>query len=55
MTETNVVGYSSNVTAFWPANKRKLVSKAQPQRTSDFMFEAAGPGCTYLLQGSLAL
>lgn len=51
----NAAGYSSNVTAFWPSGKTQLVNKAQPQRSLDFMFEAAGPGCTYVLQSSLAL
>jgi rhamnosyltransferase len=55
MTEQGALGYSSNVTAFWPSGKTQLVNKAQPQRSLDFMFEAAGPGCTYVLQSSLAL
>lgn len=49
------LGYSSNVTAFWPSGKIQLVNKAQPQRSFDFMFEAAGPGCTYVLKINLAL
>jgi len=55
MKEQGALGYSSNVTAFWPSGKTQLVNKAQPQRSLDFMFEAAGPGCTYVLQNSLAL
>lgn len=55
MMEQGAHGYSSNVTAFWPSGKTQLVNKAQPQRSLDFMFEAAGPGCTYVLQSSLAL
>lgn len=55
MTENGALGYSSNVTAFWPSGKTKLVNKAQPQQALDFMFEAAGPGCTYVLQSGLAL
>jgi rhamnosyltransferase len=55
MTKRNALGYSSNVTAFWPSGKTQLVNKAQPQQSLDFMFEAAGPGCTYVLQNSLAL
>lgn len=55
MTDQRALGYSSNVTAFWLSGKTKLVSKAQPQRLLDFMFEAAGPGCTYVLEKSLAL
>lgn len=55
MMEKLAFGYSSNVTAFWPSGKTYLVNKAQPQRSLDFMFEAAGPGCTYVLKNSLAL
>jgi len=55
MTAQNVAGYSSNVTAFWPSGKTRLVKKSQPQRSWDFLFEAAGPGCTYVLKTSLAL
>jgi rhamnosyltransferase len=55
MTAQNVAGYSSNVTAFWPSGKTWLVKKSQPQRSWDFLFETAGPGCTYVLKTSLAL
>lgn len=48
-------GYSSNVTAFWPSGRRMLVDKSQPQRAYDYFFEAAGPGCTYVLARSLAI
>lgn len=41
-------GYSSNVEAFWPDGRQCLIDKAQPQRAWDFLFEAAGPGCTYV-------
>jgi rhamnosyltransferase len=46
--------YSSNVTAFWPDGKTHLLDKAQPQVEWDFLFEAAGPGCTYVMSKSLA-
>jgi rhamnosyltransferase len=46
--------YSSNVTAFWPDGKRLLLDKAQPQVRWDHLFEAAGPGCTYVLSQRLA-
>lgn len=55
MTARNAAGYSSNFTAFWPSGKSRLVSKAWPQRASDYLFESAGPGCTYVLHFSLAL
>lgn len=42
-------GVSSNVLAFWPNGKERLVNKAQPQRELDYLFESAGPGCTFLM------
>ena len=42
--------YSSNVLAFWPTNEVRLLRKAQPQRKWDYLFEAAGPGCTYVVK-----
>ncbi|MCU7248709.1 glycosyltransferase [Pseudomonas koreensis] len=49
-----VDAYSSNVTAFWPDGKAILLDKSQPQVDWDFLFEAAGPGCTYVLSSALA-
>lgn len=46
--------YSSNVIARWPSGKQRLIDKAQPPRRWDYFFEAAGPGCTYVLQPALA-
>ncbi|MEE4859926.1 glycosyltransferase family 2 protein [Pseudomonas alliivorans] len=46
--------YSSNVTAFWPDGRRMLLDKAQPQVKWDHVFEAAGPGCTYVMNRRLA-
>lgn len=46
-------GYSSNVEAFWESGKRELINKAQKQTRWDHFFEAAGPGCTYLLTNKL--
>ncbi|MEE4790448.1 glycosyltransferase [Pseudomonas alliivorans] len=46
--------YSSNVIAFWPDGRRALVDKAQQQVEWDYLFEAAGPGCTYVLCRPLA-
>lgn len=47
--QTGADAYSSDVIAFWPSGKRRLIRKCQPQRDVDFLFEAAGPGCTYVL------
>jgi rhamnosyltransferase len=48
-----VDAYSSNVTAFWPDGRTHLLDKAQPQVAWDFLFEAAGPGCTYVFSRDL--
>lgn len=42
-------GVSSNVVAFWRDGSRGLIDKAEPLRRLDFIFESAGPGCTFLL------
>ena len=55
MKEQGATGYSSNFTAFWQNGTTRLINKAWPQRTWDFLFESAGPGCTYVLHSSLAL
>ncbi len=47
--------YSSNVTAFWVDGRDCLIDKAQPQVQYDFIFEAAGPGCTYIMRTEAAL
>lgn len=46
-------GYSSNVTAFWESGRRVRTDKAQSQREWDFLFESAGPGCTYVMRPEL--
>jgi len=48
-------GYSSNVVAFWPDGRRLLLDKAQAQARWDYLFEAAGPGCTYVMSHRLAV
>lgn len=47
--EQGAQGYSSDVTAFWPSGRTLHVRKSQPQRRWDYLFEAAGPGCTYVM------
>jgi len=42
--------YSSDVIAFWSDGRTKLIKKSYPQKKYDFMFESAGPGCTYILK-----
>ncbi len=53
--QQHVEAYSSNVIAFWPNGREKLINKAQYQQHYDYMFESSGPGCTFVLTKSLAL
>jgi rhamnosyltransferase len=46
--------YSSDVIAFWPSGRRLIIEKSQPQKRWDFLFEAAGPGCTYVMKTAFA-
>ena len=46
----NLDGYSSDVIAFWNNGREQLVKKSFPQKKFDYYFEAAGPGCTYVLK-----
>lgn len=48
-------GYSSDVVAFWPDGREMYVKKSYPQKEFDYMFEAPGPGCTFVLTKKLAL
>lgn len=48
------LAYSSNAVAFWDDGKEAFINKSQPQTRWDYLFEAAGPGCTYVLRKSLA-
>ena len=47
--------YSSNVIAFWPNGKQSYICKSQSQVKWDYLFEAAGPGCTYVFTKTFAL
>jgi len=54
LSQTGAGGYSSNVTAFWPDGRKSLIEKSQKQVQWDFLFEAAGPGCTYVMRKEFA-
>lgn len=51
----NFDGYSSNVIAFWPNGKQKVIKKSYPQTDFDYVFESAGPGCTFVMSRELAV
>jgi rhamnosyltransferase len=48
-------GYSSNVKAFWENGNEKLIKKSDPQTKFDFLFESAGPGCTFVMTCELSI
>lgn len=48
-TEGGYDGVSSGVSAFWADGRTIEIIKSQAQRKLDFIFESAGPGCTYLM------
>ena len=50
----NFDGVSSNVTAFWQDGSSVLIKKSQSQQKFDYLFESAGPGCTFLMTPWLA-
>lgn len=47
---TGAAGYSCAVTAFWPDGREKIIGHASRLTRSDFLFESAGQGCTYVLR-----
>lgn len=53
LTEHDIDGVSSNVTAFTGNGTRSLIRKDYPQRRFDFLLESAGPGSTFLLSPRL--
>ncbi|PSV98604.1 glycosyltransferase [Photobacterium iliopiscarium] len=47
--------YSGNVTAFWKDGRKKEVVKNDPQVEYDYLFESAGPGCTFVMTKEFSL
>ncbi len=48
--QTGVDAYSSDVLAYWQDGRERLIKKSYPQKKFDFLYEAAGPGCTYVFK-----
>jgi rhamnosyltransferase len=51
----DVDAFSSDVIAFWPDGSERLITKAQPLRDWDHLFESPGPGCTFMMKTEIAL
>lgn len=50
---TNGAGYSSATVAQWSNGRKRIIRLDKPQSKSDFLFEGAGQGCTFLLTHAL--
>jgi len=48
LAETGADAVSSNVVSFGPGRDARLIVKNEPQQRWDYLFEAAGPGSTYV-------
>ena len=55
LTDTRADGYSSDIVAFWESGRSTYIKKSYPQRQWDYLFESAGPGCTFVFRRNLAL
>lgn len=51
--QNKLTGCSSNVVAFWREGANQLVNKAGPIKEFDFLFESAGPGCSFIFKPEL--
>jgi rhamnosyltransferase len=47
-------GSSSDIVAFWESGRSTYIKKCYPQRTWDYLFESAGPGCAFVISRKLA-
>ena len=53
LVEKEADGYSSDVLAFWESGRSRYIKKSYPQQRWDYLFESAGPGCTFVLSRPL--
>jgi rhamnosyltransferase len=44
--------FSSDVVAFWNNGREQYIKKSWPQKKYDYLFESAGPGCTYVFSSN---
>lgn len=49
MSERSLDAFSSDVLSFWEDGRKSVLVKSYPQKRFDYLFEAGGPGCTYVL------
>lgn len=49
LTSSGASGYSSATIAFWRSEKTRIIPISGQQNSSDFLFEGAGQGCTFVI------
>lgn len=49
ITNGGLDAYSSDVVAFWPDGRRRILAKSGTMKAHDHLMESAGPGCTFVL------
>jgi rhamnosyltransferase len=49
LNESSAQGYSSAVIAFWSDRRSSTLTQVETPTATDFLFEGAGQGCTYVL------
>jgi rhamnosyltransferase len=54
LVQTGSDGYSSDVVAFWESGRSRYIKKSYGQKKWDYLFESAGPGCTFVISQKLA-
>jgi rhamnosyltransferase len=52
LSKTAAKGYSSAVTAFWSDGRERTLAQVETLTSSDYMFEGAGQGSTFVLAGA---
>lgn len=55
LSDSGAAGYSSDIVAFWESGRSRYIKKSFPQRRWDYLFESAGPGCTFVFKRQLAM
>jgi rhamnosyltransferase len=55
LSEQGADGYSSDIVAFWESGRSRYIKKSYPQQRWDYLFESAGPGCTFVFTQLLAM
>jgi rhamnosyltransferase len=53
LTNADASGYSCAVTAFWDGGRKAIMRQVDATTESDFLFEGAGQGCTFVITSDL--